>query len=433
MKSIFRSATFLVGLLLTVGAFVAFFILGNILNPPPYQVIVVVRDVVPGTTLTKDLVTTNAQSLSPRVASGYVMADNLDLYMGATIIEPMHPGDPLTKSRLAKDGNPAAARRAALGLDDPAKTLMVVPVDDKTAPDNIAHGDRVDLIYTVGREPTSNNETGLNPYSQYSGGTQAGGTAAGEQESDEDVTLPLAKLVFKNLKIARAHREKQPNPQYTGAEGESPYIEGNINGLEVVVDREQEELLGWAIQHGKVRVALVSPNASPEDTSVATMGMTWDDLVEWFRMNRAGGLAILSGQPAPTIPPAAGAASVVRATEQARVVSALGGQPTAAPTPAGTSATPGAGAPVVPVPAATAAAAATAPAAATVPRPTTQPPAAAAPTSAPTQENPAAGTSPSMLASGVSLCVCGSIILLALVAGFVVLRRRVQSGGPARM
>ncbi len=425
MKSIFRSATFLVGLLLTAGAFVAFFILGNILNPPPYQVIVVVRDVAPGTALTKDLVTTNAQSLSPRVASGYVMADNLDLYLGATIIEPMHPGDPLTKSRLAKDGNPAAARRAALGLDDPSKTLMVVPVDDKTAPDNIAHGDRVDLVYTVGREPTSNNET-VSPYSQYGGGVKPGGTAAGEQESEEDVTLPLAKLVFKNLKIARAHREKQPNPQYTGTEGESPYIEGNINGLEVVVDREQEELLGWAIQHGKVRVALVSPNAPPDDTSVATMGMTWDDLMEWFRMNRAGGLAILSGQPAPTIPPAAGAASVARATEQARVVSVL--QPTAAPTSAGELV-----APSTPLPAATSVAAATALPAATVPRPTTQLPTAAAPTPVPTQENPAAGASPSMLASGVSLCVCGSVVLLALVVGFVILRRRVQSGGPAKL
>jgi Flp pilus assembly protein CpaB len=255
MKGILRSATFLVGLALTVGAFLAFLILGNVFNPPPYQVVVVVRDVTPGTPLTKDLLTTSAQGISSRVAAGYVLAGELSQYLGATIIEPMHPGDPLTKSRLVKDGNPAAIQRAALGLDDPAKTLMVVPVDDKTAPDNIAHGDHMDLVYTVGREPTST-ET-QNP----SGYTAPGSTGGMPEEEEETLALPLAKLVFKNLKVARIHREKQPNPSYSGGEGESPYIEGKLNGLEVVVDREQEELLGWAVQHGKVRVALLSPNA----------------------------------------------------------------------------------------------------------------------------------------------------------------------------
>ena len=161
--SVLRSATFIVGAVLTVGAFLAYLMLGNLFNPPPYQVLVVVQDVSPGETLADSMLATSAQRISARVASGYVLADEMDQFRGALVIEPLHPGDPLTKNRLVKAGNPAAERRSALGLEDPDKVLMVVPADEKNVSAGIGAGDRVDLIYSVGQPPQSSAPTPAPP------------------------------------------------------------------------------------------------------------------------------------------------------------------------------------------------------------------------------------------------------------------------------
>jgi len=48
----FRSISFVAGLILAVGAFVALFIMGQVVNPSPYEVVIVVSEVGPGAPLT---------------------------------------------------------------------------------------------------------------------------------------------------------------------------------------------------------------------------------------------------------------------------------------------------------------------------------------------------------------------------------------------
>jgi Flp pilus assembly protein CpaB len=123
----FRSISFVAGLILAVGAFVALFILGQVVNPSPYEVVIVVSEVGPGTPLTLDLVGVDPQSVDPRVAREYVLQDELEAWLGATVIEPLHPGQPLMHAHLVRADNPAAARRLALGLEDAELVAMAIP------------------------------------------------------------------------------------------------------------------------------------------------------------------------------------------------------------------------------------------------------------------------------------------------------------------
>jgi len=435
--SILRSATFIVGAALTVGAFLAYLLLGNLFNPPPYQVLVVVKDVSSGETLSDDMLATSAQRISARVASGYVLAGELDQFRGALVIEPLHPGDPLTKNRLVKAGNPAAERRSALGLDDPDKVLMVVPASETNVSAGVGPGDRVDLIYSVGQPPQSNAPTPA-AFPFFGSGTPAparGAVPAIAATPDLQVGLPLAKLVFYDLTVMRVRREQKPNPAYSGQAGESPYIDGPINALELLVPRVQQELLQWSIATGgKVAISIVSPEA-PKDQRVETFGMTWDDLLAWFKSEREKRLAaVVDGEPALPVAPGAYAfaqATAVGATATANAQSYGGYTSASTPVPALAATSSPSGTVSTPVPAAakpapgnpptvapTASAAPTkAPAATPAPSPTAKPTALAGPGT----------TSPSGLVTGLAFLACGIMVLVVIaiaVMAFIRSRKR---------
>ena len=77
-----RSATFIIGLLLALGAFAAYLVLGSVLNPPPYQVVVALEDVPAYSTLSQDALAVDAQTMSSRVATDLVTRSELDQYLG---------------------------------------------------------------------------------------------------------------------------------------------------------------------------------------------------------------------------------------------------------------------------------------------------------------------------------------------------------------
>ncbi len=417
--SILRSATFIVGAVLTVGAFLAYLMLGNLFNPPPYQVLVVVQDVAAGETLSDNMVATSAQRISGRVASGYVLAGELDQFRGAMVVEPMHPGDPLTKNRLVKAGNPASARRSALGLEDPDKVLMVVPADEKNVSAGVAAGDRVDLIYSVGQPPQSNAPTPA-PFAGFGATPVPPRNPAQPGQAlvatpDLQIGLPLAKLVFYDLSVVHVRREQKPNPAYSGQQGESPYIDGPINALELLVPRAQQELLQWSVATGgKVAVAIVSPE-TPKDQRVETFGMTWDDLLAWFKSEREKRLEAVAGgePPLPSAPGAYGfaQATAVLATATANA-QAYGGyvQPTVASGSATVTST------IAARPTAAQPATAAPPAAEATTAPTTIATRAPLTTPIPATQQPSGpgSASPSGLVTAVAFLACG-VILLAVI------------------
>jgi Flp pilus assembly protein CpaB len=283
------------GLILAIGAFAALFVLGQVVNPSPYRVVVVVREVSPGSRLTSDLVATDPQSISPKVAKEYILEEELEEYLGATIVNPLHPGQPLMHAHLVRAGNPAAERRLSLVLEDAAMAAMVIPVDAKKAPQDLRAGDRVDFLYGVGRVQTQNASIPTPP-SPFDDSVAAGvttSTVAGPEGAIATATpmpefeFPMAKAVVRDLEVLGTVHDEQPNPAYGGPDsGQPPTIKGELKAVQVAVPREKTEILHYAITTGDYQLALLSPNAPNGRDDRATLGMTWEDLEAFFWKER---------------------------------------------------------------------------------------------------------------------------------------------------
>ena len=288
----------ILGLVLAVGAFAALLLLGQVLNPTPYQVVVVINEVAPGEQLRYDMIATDPQSVDPKVAAEYVLADELDGWLGSTIVDPLHPGQPLLKAHLVREGHPRADHRLSLALEETDKVAMVIPVDAETAPQDIRPGDRVDLVYGVGRVREESGVSESAPWLDQELTPSPAITPAYQSSLTPtpmpNIDFPFAKVVLQDLEVVRVIHEKRSNPAYGGPQSEEPpTLKGDVKALQVVLPREQAEMMHYGVTTGDYRVALLSPNA-PEAAD-ATLGMTWKDLEAFFWAQRDTALGAITG------------------------------------------------------------------------------------------------------------------------------------------
>lgn len=317
-----KSATFLIGILLALGAFVGFLLLGNFLAPPPAQVVVALRDIPPYTPLDKSMLGIDAQHLNGQVLATLIEKDELDAYVGGFVTTPIFAGEPLRKSAIVTVGNPFASKRLALALNDPKRVAAVIPVDSKTSPTQIITGDYVDLVISMApgnlTSGSSNqfgeiitgqdsSQAGFDfgpsavitptnstfPTSSLSASGIISGPLAGEV-----MNLPVTKAVIRAVPVLAVSFEQSPNPTYASAgfgdDSNAPpqpaYIQGEITSLTVSIPRESAELLNFGIDNGKVHVLLL-PVREGRAEFVAqvddpTLGVSWNDVLAFMIQER---------------------------------------------------------------------------------------------------------------------------------------------------
>ncbi len=319
-----RKLSLVLGILLAVGAFVGVLLLGSVVNPSPYHVVVAITEIQPGTILEEGMVGIDAQVVSPRVAGEYVLEKELEQYLGKYVVRSLVPGQPLMHRDLVAADNPAAQRRLALALEDPDQVAMVIPIRDN-APDDVVPGDRIAIVWSVGEAgflagpagggypetpgmPTTPATTPEGKGAEPSPGVEPPSSEGVELPPEvaavlgeaaaqpaPEVSLPLAKTIINTAQVIRVRRERTPNPAYTGQEGESPYVEGRIIGLEVAVAREEMEAIQFAVANGEYSVVVLSPNAdSAELADASTLGVMWPDVVAYFAADRLRALGVLT-------------------------------------------------------------------------------------------------------------------------------------------
>jgi hypothetical protein len=341
-----RSATFTIGILLAGLAFVGFLMLGGMMAPPPYSVVVAVQDIPAYSTLDPNALGIDAQRINSQVAQTLIQRDEIDQYTGGFVLENIHAGEPLRKSAIVAPGNPEAANRLALVMTDPDKVAIIVPVDPKTAPSQIAPGDWVDLIVGLapGNISASSNSTFSNllapstPFSlivpfaltptvstrsaptatsipaQNNSATSAGNIGVG------DMNLPADKVVIQNVPVLAVHFQQTPNPAFTGSgagfgqsqasqtAAEPAYIQGDIQSVTVLVPRASVELLTFGIDNGRVHLALLPAKTAQaaNGAQTPTFGITFNDVLAWMMRERSlvsgGPGQIGSAQPTQTTP-----------------------------------------------------------------------------------------------------------------------------------
>ncbi len=360
-----RSATVTIGILLSGLAFVGFLVLGGLLAPAPHSVVVAIQDIPAYSRLDPNVLGVDAQRINSQVARTLIRREEIDQYRGGFVLENIYAGEPLRKGAVVAPDNPQAVNRLALVMTDPAQVAMVIPVDAKTAPSQIAPGDWVDLV--VGLAPgnisagsgttfstlltptpmalsfpigSSFPVTGtaratpppqaVPPFSLGNTVTSTGSVSA------SDMNLPADKVVIQNVPVLAVRFQQVPNPAFTGAGGtlgqsssaptasQPAYVEGDIQSVTVLLPRSSVELVTFALDNGRVHLALLPPATAEasQDAQSPTFGITFSDVLAWMMRERS---LALSAQP----PTATGQGAAARSAPTQIA-------PTSVPTPART-------------------------------------------------------------------------------------------------
>ena len=290
MKSRFggRVGQILVGILIMIVSIVVYVLITSLISPPTYSVVVALRDIEIGEPLLPGMVTTRLVDIDD--PSPYILAEEIELYGFHYFIERVGAGELVPKGAISFADSAAVDSRVAAALADPDMVAIAIPVTRETAPSRIVIGDRVDITLTVGAAtfltgafepvPTAAPQTYTSP-----GGSENPYLTPQPTPTQVPVVhLPVSKTLISGARVLRIEYEQQFNPG-ASAEESPGFIRGEIQTIVVAVPRYAQEALAFAIWNGVVTITVVDPNAPT--VSYITPGMSWDDLVEFFTVERA--------------------------------------------------------------------------------------------------------------------------------------------------
>ena len=315
-SSSFGTLSLVIGVIAAVAALVGFILFSLVFNQGTVPIVVAVRDIPSGTVVTRDMLGIDDMKINPQSASVLVQESELGIFVGGVTAQVLYAYQPVPKAAIVAEGNPASSSRLALALTDPTIVAMVVPVNRETSPENLAEGDYVDLNFGVGSATflAGTLSTAPTPFpfqplpNVFVTQPPVPLPPTLTPPAEPRLTLPIAKTLVHAARVLSVVYDEAPNPGYAGpSSGQPATIRGDIIALVVAVPKEVEEVLHFAIVNGSIRVALLSPNGNWETGEIRqpTLGMSWDDMVALFRLDREQILA--AGLPSEIVGPGAAA------------------------------------------------------------------------------------------------------------------------------
>jgi hypothetical protein len=298
-------------LAIVIGVALSVFI-NRIFSPPAFELVYAVTEISPGEILVPDLV--GVKDVHIDDPSPYITRDEVnEIYAYAPVVAQIYTGQLLTKSSLSVEGNPEAVTRISLAINDPGRVAMVIPVSVQNAPGRLVVGDLVDITISVGSATFLSGAFEAVPTTEpYDTSQLYFGIAPGPQEGllpdstgaafitpvptptpIDPIHLPVSKTLVVAAPVLEVSYEQQFNPASSADPDAPAFIDGELVSIAVSVPRQVQEALAFAINNGAVQVAVRDPLASGED--IITAGISWDDLVEYYKLHQA--LWALTPQP----------------------------------------------------------------------------------------------------------------------------------------
>jgi hypothetical protein len=307
MKNI---TTILLGIGLLIASIAIMAVIANLINPPAVEVFVALEDIPPGELIQPHMVSVKSAQLDM-----YLNTTNIEQYAAGVVIDQLYAGEMVPLSSLASPDSPVLDSRISLSLDDPEMVAVVVPVDPTTSPQSIVVGDYVDLILAVGSGTFLSGNFDSVPapegandyyYQSYAFPSEDGGEGSDpftyedlflEQGAQihiqgptptpviQPITLPVAKSIALQAEVLAVQHEVIVNSAFTPDTDAPPTRKGDIMALIVAVPREMEEIVAFGAANGDLRIAVLSPLADGNNFD-QTPGMSWDDLVDFFKWER---------------------------------------------------------------------------------------------------------------------------------------------------
>jgi len=281
----FRIPLLIMGL---VGAFVVMVLVVLVVRlgrGTPVALPVAIQDIPPGTPLEpSQFHLEQVRGLRPDTLSAYITAEEFAPYVGRVTLETIHAGSPVLKAQVDAEYQ----SRLTLTLSDPTHLVYPLPVSADQVGNFIVAGDRVDIIFSLGRVAA---QEMVHAYTVPGPPGEVVGVPTPEPLRPGDVItttlhLPLSKVILPDVLVLRVERE-QIRPTTTGyglsedQQSTARTVEGDILRLYVEVDREQAEVLSFALNNGTLNLP-----ARAQPAGGTSPGFTWDDFVDYFFRDR---------------------------------------------------------------------------------------------------------------------------------------------------
>jgi len=259
-------------------------------NPPPVGVLIAARDIQPYEVLKREDVRVDWQHIHPSVARRLLTKDEADQVLGqAVVVETLYAGEPIAKARLAVGRDAGSVQRVSTAIKQ-GWVIVSIPAGPNSAPDpGLYPGDAVVLVAAFGGQlpdRISQDTTDSVMTWATSGPFPGAVVAITPTPQPFRLRLPATKAIGPAV-IVRVKREQVPTTTSfsSGGEAQTNYVEGDLTHLIVLVPQDRVEQLMFAIQNGKVSVAVLPAQArewAEEGIGISTMGYTWDDFNAQF-------------------------------------------------------------------------------------------------------------------------------------------------------
>lgn len=288
-----KTPLIVLGLLGALVVAVAVVIVVRVGRGTPVELPVAIDDIPPGTSLEPHLF--RLEEVRGLDTSAYLTKDEFGAYAGYPLLETVHAGFPVGKAQVKTDDPNLLQNRLTLLLEDPQHLIYPLPVTADQVGNYLVAGDHVDIIFTLGRVSFTQIEHGEEVEMPSLPGTTpttptvetAPMPRAGEMMTTT-LTMPLAKVVLPDVPILRVERERVRSASATYGTGGEPTsrqttVQGDVERLYLELDREQAEVLSFALHNGALNLP-----ARAVPAGGASEGFAWDDFVELFFADRLG-------------------------------------------------------------------------------------------------------------------------------------------------